>query len=176
MRSADNQNSQASSDRRLPMANLAMCRDVVGLAERDSMVVRQLGPGNEAEILDMLNGCLPLGRSSHFFPAVQLPLPTAAWSAGVFVANELKGIAHATNVLCEGQIEALLFVEEGWRRRGIGSALLDEVMNRARRGKANTIRLVCERTDWPMRHFAKRFGARLDLVLGQIVVEIPVTS
>jgi hypothetical protein len=33
--------------------------------------------------------------------------------------------------------------------------------------------VVCDRTDWPVRHFAKRFGARLDLVLGQIIVDIP---
>ena len=105
-----------------------------------------------------------------------MSLSTAAWSAGVFVANELKGVARAMTVSCEGQVEAALFVEEAWRRRGIGSALLHEVMNWARRGKANTIRLVCERSNWPMRHFAKRFGARLDLVLGQIVVEIPVMS
>jgi GNAT superfamily N-acetyltransferase len=154
-----------------------MCRDVVGLAERGNLVVRELGPGNAAEILDMLRGYLPSGRPNHFLPATaQMPLPTAAWSAGVFVANELKGMARAMNVSRDGQVEATLFVQERWRRRGIGSALLDEVMNWARRGKASTIRLVCERTDWPMRHFAKRSGARLDLVLGQIVVEIPVLS
>jgi GNAT superfamily N-acetyltransferase len=171
----DIQSSQVVSARRSRVADLVLCGD--DLAGRESMVVRQLGPGDEAEILEMLRGSLPSGRPNHLLPATaQMPVPAMAWSAGVFVANELKGIARAVNVSRAGQVEVALFVEERWRRRGIGSALLDEVMNWARRGKASTIRLVCERTDWPMRHFAKRFGARLDLVLGQIVVEIPLAS
>jgi len=32
---------------------------------------------------------------------------------------------------------------------------------------------VCARTDWAMRHFAEKRGARLDLAFGQIVADIP---
>jgi hypothetical protein len=54
--------------------------------------------------------------------------------------------------------------------------LLKETQDWARRGEAATLRLVCDRADWPMRHFAERFGARLDLVFGQMVADIPLVQ
>jgi hypothetical protein len=63
-------------------------------------------------------------------------------------------------------------------RRLVGGACGDNAvrgckMAQALRHQAGTLRLVCARTDWPMRHFARKFGARLDLVLGQLVADIP---
>jgi GNAT superfamily N-acetyltransferase len=159
------------------MAHLVTCSDGVGLAERDNMVVQQLGPRREAEVLDLLHRS---GQSSLPYLLLsamnRMTLPPATWTAGLFVANELRGVVRTGDASCEGHVEATLFVDERWRRRGIGSALLGEAMEWARRSKANSLRLVCERTDWPMRHFARKFGARLDLVLGQIVVDIPLVS
>jgi GNAT superfamily N-acetyltransferase len=80
---------------------------------------------------------------------------------------------HATRAR---HVEAKLFVDEKWRRQGIGSMLLKETMDWARRSDADALRLVCERTDWPMRYFAEKFGARLDLVFGQMVADIPLVQ
>ena len=164
------------------MANVTTCRDFVGSAGSPDMVVQQFGPLSEAAVLDLLyrcgqsscyNQCLT-AMSQMIFDRISLSTPSlASWTAGCFLANELRGVVCAGNASCEGHVEAMILVDERWRRRGIGSVLLEETMDWARRGKANTLRFVCERTDWPMRHFARKFGARLDLVLGQIVVDIP---
>lgn len=156
------------------MAVIATCRDVVDRAEDGDRVVRQLGANAEAEELDLLRWAGRPGRPSALFqPAAQMYLPPAAWRAGLFVANELRGVVRAEDVTRAGRIEAKLFVDERWRRQGIGSMLLKEVTDWARHSDASTVRLVCERTDWPMRHFAEKFGARLDLVFGQIIADIP---
>jgi GNAT superfamily N-acetyltransferase len=159
------------------MAVIATCHDGVGRAERDDRVVRQLTGRGEAEALALLR-CA--GQAARHGPLVQaageLILRPAAWRAGLFVANELKGVVRADDGTRAGRVEAMLFVDEGWRRQGIGSALLEEAMDWARRADANTLRLVCERTDWPMRHFTEKFGARLDLVFGQIIADIPLVQ
>jgi GNAT superfamily N-acetyltransferase len=167
------------------MANVTTCRDFVGRAGSPDMVVQQLGPLSEAAVLDLLyscdqsscyNQCLA-AMSQTIFDRISLSTASlASWSAGCFLANELRGVVCAGDASCEGHVEAMIFVDEGWRRQGIGSVLLEKTIDWARRGEANTLRFVCERTDWPMRHFARKFGARLDLVLGQIVVDIPLAS
>lgn len=156
------------------MVIIETCRDFVGRAEHAGGVVRQLDPRNEADVLGLLRRAGRPGRSHRFAGTPDQPiLPPAAWAAGLFVADELTGVARAGDALRAGQVEAELFVDEAWRRRGIGSMLLQETMNWARRAEAATLRLVCDRNDWPMRHFAEKFGARLDLVFGQIVADIP---
>jgi GNAT superfamily N-acetyltransferase len=91
----------------------------------------------------------------------------------MFSCERIEGRCLRRGCFLRGNIEAMILVDERWRRQAIGSVLLEETIEWARRGEANTLRFVCERTDWPMRHFARKFGARLDLVLGQIVVDIP---
>jgi GNAT superfamily N-acetyltransferase len=98
--------------------------------------------------------------------------PPMTWAAGLFVANELTGVVRAGSATPDAHVEAALFVDREWRRQGIGSILLKEAMDWARRAEATTLRFVCDRTDWPMRHFAEKFGARLDLVFGQMIADI----
>ena len=165
------------------MPNVTTCRNFGGgrAGGRPDMVVQQLGPRSDTASLDLLhrcgqsscsNQCLPT-MSQMTFDRISLSMPLASWTAGCFLANELRGVVCAGDASCEENVEAMILVDEGWRRQGIGSVLLEETIDWARRGEANTLRFVCERTDWPMRHFARKFGARLDLVLGQIVVDIP---
>jgi GNAT superfamily N-acetyltransferase len=142
------------------MASTAPRRVSIGRAGHVRGAVRQLNPRSEAE-----------NRL-----ASQLTLSPAAWTAGWFIADELRGVVRAGAASRGGPVEAELFVEEGWRRQGIGSMLLKETQDWARRGEAATLRLVCDRADWPMRHFAERFGARLDLVFGQMVADIPLVQ
>jgi GNAT superfamily N-acetyltransferase len=100
------------------------------------------------------------------------PTPVT-WATGLFVANELTGVVRAGAASRAAHVEAALFVDQEWRRQGIGSMLLKETMGWARRGEATTLRFVCDRADWPMRHFAEKFGAQLDLVFGQMIADIP---
>jgi GNAT superfamily N-acetyltransferase len=99
-------------------------------------------------------------------------LPAARWRVGAHVAGELAGFVQACDGTADGYVETTLFVHLKWRRQGIGTLLLEAAMDWARLRQAGALRLVCSRTDWPTRHFAERFQARLDLVFGQIVAEI----
>jgi GNAT superfamily N-acetyltransferase len=102
-----------------------------------------------------------------------LASPAVRWMAGVYLADELAGFVQVRDGALEGQPEATLFVDAKWRRQGLGTLLLKATMNWASLRQANVLRLVCARTDWPIRHFARKFGARLDLVLGQLVADFP---
>jgi GNAT superfamily N-acetyltransferase len=102
-----------------------------------------------------------------------LASPAVRWMAGVYLAGELVGFLQVRDGLFEGQLEATLFVHAKRRRRGLGTLLFKATMDWASLRQASMLRLVCARTDWPMRHFARKFGARLDLVLGQLVADFP---
>jgi GNAT superfamily N-acetyltransferase len=99
--------------------------------------------------------------------------PAMLWMAGVYLAGELAGFVQVHDGPLEGRPEARLFVDAKWRRQGLGTLLLKATMDWASLREANMLRLVCTRTDWPMRHFAGKFGARLDLVLGHLVADFP---
>ena len=100
-------------------------------------------------------------------------LPAARWSVAADVAGELTGIVRACDDSLEGYADTTLFVHLEWRRQGIGTLLLEAAMDWALSRQARALRLVCARANWPMRHFAEKSGARLDLAFGQIVADIP---
>jgi GNAT superfamily N-acetyltransferase len=159
------------------MTKLAPRNESSDLAKRADRIVRPLGPCSDTAVLNLLRRC---GRSSRNPTVHQLivdrmlqstPAPVT-WAAGLFVANELTGVVRAGSATPDAHVEAVLFVDREWRRQGIGSMLLKEAMGWARRAEATTLRFVCDRTDWPMRHFAEKFGARLDLVFGQMIADI----
>jgi GNAT superfamily N-acetyltransferase len=159
------------------MTNLAPCSELRDLGDRLDRIVRPLGRGSDAVVLDLLrrqdgwsrNPAIHQMMLDRILPSAP---PPAAWTAGLFVANELTGVVRAGAASPQAHIEAALFVDEEWRRQGIGSMLLEETMGWARRAEATALRFICDRADWPMRHFAEKFGARLDLVFGQIVADI----
>jgi GNAT superfamily N-acetyltransferase len=102
----------------------------------------------------------------------QLASPSALWMAGAFAAGELAGLIQACGSPFEGYAETTLFVQPKWRRQGIGTLLLEAAMDWALRRQLKMLRVICARTDWPMRHFAEKRGARLDLAFDQIVADI----
>jgi GNAT superfamily N-acetyltransferase len=99
--------------------------------------------------------------------------PAARWLAAGYFAEELTSFAQAAGFSSDGYVETTLFVDTKWRRRGFGTLLLKATMDWASLRQASGLRLVCERTDWSMRHFVEKLGARLDLRLGQMVADIP---
>jgi GNAT superfamily N-acetyltransferase len=95
------------------------------------------------------------------------------WLAAGYFAEDLTSFVQATGVSFDGYVETTLFVDVKWRRRGFGTLLLKATLDWASLHQASGLRLVCGRTDWSMRHFVEKSGARLDLVLGQLVADIP---
>lgn len=75
-----------------------------------------------------------------------------------------------------GVAEVSLFVGEPWRRSRIGTALLQATEHWAREMGCSALRLHCLRSNWPMRAFLEREGARLDLIMGEIVAEIGIEA
>lgn len=147
-----------------------------------SPVLQQLSSCNQDEISNLLRGSdQPNGTASPIAAidrnnpddGPDLASPTVRWMAGVYLADQLTSFVRVRDGSFEGHVETTLFVDAKWRRQGIGTLLLEATIDWASRHHAGTLRLVCARTDWPMRHFARKFGARLDLVLGQFVADIP---
>jgi GNAT superfamily N-acetyltransferase len=144
-------------------------------------VLQPLTSHNREAISDLLKGSSPAGPAQHLATNHQsfddwsddLASPEVRWMAGVYLADELVGFLQVRDGLFEGQLEATLFVDAKWRRRGLGTLLLKATIDWASLRRASMLRLVCARTDWPIRHFARKFGARLDLVLGQLVADFP---
>ena len=134
------------------MAVIATCRDVVDRAEDGDRVVRQLGANAETEALDLLRWAGQPGRPSALFqPAAQMYLPPAAWRAGVFVANELRGVVRAEDVTRAGRIEVKLFVDEGWRRQELARCC-------SRRSRIGHVTVTQARFAWFAREPTGRCG------------------
>lgn len=100
--------------------------------------------------------------------------PATRWLAAGYFAEELTSFVQVSGFSSDGYVETMLFVDTKWRRRGFGTLLLNAAMEWASLRRASGARLVCTRTDWSMRHFVDKFGARLDLRLGQMVADIPI--
>jgi GNAT superfamily N-acetyltransferase len=135
------------------------------LAAPVNPVLLHLSPRNQDAISNLLRG---LDGS----PSSDSASSDVRWMAGVYLADELTSLVRVRDGSPEGHVETTLFVDAKWRRQGIGTLLLKAAMEWALLNQASALRLVCARTDWPMRHLAEKFGARLDLVLGQIVADI----
>jgi GNAT superfamily N-acetyltransferase len=151
------------------------------MVARIGPVLQHLGACSRGEILKLLRGSGQPGcpephlgeiTPQDYDDASRIAPPAARWIAGVYLAEELTSFVQACDSPFDGRVETTLFVDVKWRRQGIGTLLLKAAMDWASRRQAGTLRFVCARTNWPMRHFAEKFGARLDLVLGQIVADI----
>jgi GNAT superfamily N-acetyltransferase len=151
------------------------------LAARIRPVLQQLSSCNRDAISNLLRESGKPGCREPHVTAINrestehgpsFSLSAARWMAGVYIADELTSFVLAREGSFEGYVEATLFVDAKWRRQGIGTLLLKAAMDWAALHQASTLRFVCARSDWPMRHFARKSGARLDLMLGQLVADI----
>jgi GNAT superfamily N-acetyltransferase len=98
------------------------------------------------------------------------------WCAGAFSGEIFVGVIRCQLIDIPGVAETSLFVVEPWRRRGIGVALLQTTEVWTRERGCNALRIHCLRSNWSMRAFLEKVGARLDLVVGQIVAEIRIKA
>jgi GNAT superfamily N-acetyltransferase len=87
---------------------------------------------------------------------------------GIFADAKLRGVLELYSCAPAPIIEAALVVDESWRRRGLGHALL----SMARASEPRNLRLIFTRDNWPMRHLAMKMRAHFDLVLDEICADI----
>jgi len=149
-----------------------------------SCVVAQLGPGHEAQFLELQIGLDSASRVARFGQAMddasltaycKGTLSTAAFIAGVFVDGTLRGVVEVFEGN-GGVCKIALAVHQDWRRRGFGLALLTAAREWAQRSGVTTLRLAMSRSNWPIRNLAEKVGARFDLSLDEIRADIPVTK
>lgn len=96
-------------------------------------------------------------------------LGDASWVFGGFVDGELRGVLELY-AIAPRKFEVGLIVEQGWRRRGLASALLCHAM--CADGVSGGLRFVFARGNWPMRALVMKANARLDLAFDEICAEI----
>jgi GNAT superfamily N-acetyltransferase len=143
--------------------------------------IRCLGGQHEAELYRLLLGLEPSGRCSRFNQAVddaylakhaQLALATADWIVGAFIDEHLRGVVEIYDAGPHGYAEAAFVVEQDWRRRGVGWALLRAAMQIAADSKTNSLRVIFSRHNWAMRKLASKASGKFDMVLDEISVDI----
>jgi GNAT superfamily N-acetyltransferase len=95
-------------------------------------------------------------------------LEDATCVIGVCVDELLRGALEIYSCAPNGPPEVALVVDQDWRRRGLGWALLRAAVA----SETGGIRLIFTRDNWPMRQLAGKANARFDLVLDEICAEI----
>jgi GNAT superfamily N-acetyltransferase len=146
--------------------------------------IKRLGPQHETDLLalflDLDRPCrvsrFAYAASDHFLIQYsQRALSSATWIAGAFVDETLRGVVEAYDVAA-GAVEAAFLVERDWRRRGLGTALLQAAMQWARENDRPTLRMMFSRSNWPMRKLASNAQARLDLSLDEISAHVAISA
>jgi len=147
--------------------------------------IKRLGPQHETDLLALLLDLDQPCRVSRFSYAAsdhfliqhsRCALSSAAWIAGAFVDDTLRGVVEAYDVDASGAVEAAFLVERDWRRRGLGTALMHAAMQWARENDRRTLCMMFSRCNWPMRKLASNTQARLDLSLDEISAHVAIAS
>jgi GNAT superfamily N-acetyltransferase len=94
---------------------------------------------------------------------------------GVFVEDELRGVIEAYSRPKALHAEATLVVHQSWRRRGLGTALIQAAQEWALTRHLETLRLRFSPKNWPMRHLVQKADARLDMILDEMCADIVVS-
>jgi GNAT superfamily N-acetyltransferase len=147
--------------------------------------IKRLGPQHETDLLalflDLDRPCrvsrFAYAASDHFLiQHSQRALSSATWIAGAFVDETLRGVVEAYDVDAAGAVEAAFLVERDWRRRGLGSALLQAAIDWAHANDRHTLHMMFSRSNWPMRKLASNAQARLDLSLDEISAHVAIRA
>ena len=93
---------------------------------------------------------------------------------GIYVEHTLLGALGLYNCGRPGHTDVALVVDEQWRCRGLGWALLTAAMHRAADAQASNLRVTFSRRNWPMRQLVRKANAKLDLLMGEICAYIAV--
>jgi GNAT superfamily N-acetyltransferase len=99
----------------------------------------------------------------------------AVYMAGAFDAGRLIGVVEVF-ATCDGVAEVAFAVDADWRRRGLGSALLEAATCWAEQASVATLRMFISRNNWPMRQLAHKARARLDFDLDEILADVSVAA
>jgi GNAT superfamily N-acetyltransferase len=146
--------------------------------------ITRLGREHEAQLCALLCGLDKSARINRFgHPASNACVQAyakdaaagAAYMAGALDTGRLIGVVEVF-VARDGVAEVAFAIDANWRRRGIGSALLEAATRWAEQASVATLRMVISRNNWPMRQLAHKAGARLDFDLDEIFADIAIAT
>lgn len=100
-------------------------------------------------------------------------LANADWIIGAFVGEHIRGLVEVYGGRPSGYAEAAFVVEQEWRRRGLGGALLQAAIQKAAASEADRLRMNFSRHNWPMRKLASKASLKVDIVLDEMCVDVP---
>jgi|ERR1700686_1861605 GNAT superfamily N-acetyltransferase len=155
----------------------------IGIGSIGQPHITQLAARHEADFRDMLLNLDQPSRSIRFDGVVsddclvrhsRCAFSSAAWIAGAFVDETLRGVVEVYDIGDSRTVEAAFLVERTWRRRGLGSALLRAALQWAAETDRIMLRMVFSRHNWPMRKLASNAEARLDLGFGEITADVAI--
>jgi GNAT superfamily N-acetyltransferase len=113
-----------------------------------------------------------VANDNHLIEHLNSAFSRSALIAAAFVESRIRGFVEIYDAAPLGFAEAAFVVEQEWRRRGIGSALLREAMLWVVNSEVPKLRMVFARDNWPMRKMASNARARFDLVFDEVNAEI----
>lgn len=143
----------------------------------------ELGPQHQGDVARLLLDLDPASRVGRFNCAVcdavlirhsQQALIATCWLAGIFIGDDLRGIVEAYEMTPPGLVELAFLVDRAWRRRRLGTALLEAAVQWAAESDRVLLRMVFSTNNWPMRRLASSARAELDLAFDQVVADIPI--
>jgi GNAT superfamily N-acetyltransferase len=146
-------------------------------------LIRQLGARHEADFQSLLLRIDKPSCSLRFNGTIgdeclvrhsRCAFSNAAWIAGAFVDEGLRGAVEVYDIGDSRAVEAAFVVEQEWRRRGLGSALLKAAIQWAAKTDRIMLRMVFSRCNWPMRKLASNAQARLDLGFDEITADVAI--
>ena len=147
--------------------------------------IRLLGQEDEGEVCRIFLTLEPSARYCRFGASVtdaclidhaKRSLANADWIVGAFIGERIRGLVEVYSGQSSDDVEAAFVVEREWRRRGLGWALLQAAIQKARACEADAIKMIFSRHNWPMRKLASKASAKLDIVLDEMCVEVPLSG
>ena len=88
---------------------------------------------------------------------------------GYFEDGVLRGTAELRTLPEPHMAEAAFCVEKGWRRHGVGTRLMDALLNEARDLQIEHIYISCLAANHTMQALARKFSARLTYQSGDMI-------
>ena len=173
----------ASLDTETPWQRSGDTVGLLRLANRTPYTIRKLGAEDETAFCNLLLGLDDASRLSRFSCAisddaiarhVRQALHEAVWLAGLFVGNELCGAVELYEAWPSNDVEAAFAVGNGWRRRGIATALLHAALGWARQSHHTKLHMIFARCNWPMRRLASKAEPTFDMSLDELIASVAI--
>lgn len=105
----------------------------------------------------------PADAASLFFKSDAPAWIPGAVALGYFLGGRLRGVAHLLplNRISQTRAQLRIAIDEGWQRCGIGTLLMEALLQQASLLGVEDLYLRCHALNEPMQVLAERFGAEI---------------